>query len=200
IVAPLMSFTQIYGYFQTGGPVRVMLPIVDWQVYQDVGEWLDRETPPDATVGVAEVGQVGFYADRWMTDYLGLLQPDVADMLERGDLYSWLAKYAPDYLVFQRFRGAPLVLYNYLIGDDAWFRASYREVAEFDDPRYSSGPVTIFERTTALKQLQPQEAQADYDGLRLVGLATDGDSITQPGESVRIRLDWQVTGSLPANL
>ncbi len=200
IAAPVMSFSHINRYFETGGEMDVMLPIVDWQVYREVGEWLNANTPADATVGVAEVGQVGFYADRWMTDYLGLLQPDVADMLERGDLYSWLAKYAPDYLVFQRFRGAPLVLYNYLIGDDAWFRASYREVAEFDDPRYSSGPVTIFERTTALKQLQRQEAQADYDGLRLVGLATDGDSITQPGETARIRLDWQVTGSLPANL
>ena len=45
---------------------------------QETGEWLDKNTPPDATVGVAEVGQIGFYARRYMTDYLGLLQPAVA--------------------------------------------------------------------------------------------------------------------------
>src|SRR6266496_5004966 len=101
ILAEINSFVRINDQIQNGGPSDVMLPIVDWQAYRDVGEWLDQQTPPDATVGVAEVGQVGFYANRWMTDYLGLLQPDVAAALKRGDLYSWLAGYAPDYLVFQ---------------------------------------------------------------------------------------------------
>ncbi len=200
MAAPVMSFVQIQTYFQNGGPVRVMLPIVDWQAYREVGEWIDRETPPDATIGVAEVGQIGFYARRWMTDYLGLLQPDVAEMLKRGDLYSWLAKYAPDYLVFQRFRGAPLVLYNYLLGDDPWFQASYREVTEIDDPRYASGPVTIFERLTPAADMIEQAVQVDYDGLRLVGFATDADAITHTGQTIRVRLDWQVTGDLPAQL
>lgn len=200
IIAPIMSFVEINRYFEQGGPMQVMLPIVDWQVYREVGEWLDAQTAPDATVGVAEVGQLGFYARRWMTDYLGLLQPDVAKMLQRGDLYSWLAKYAPDYLVFQRFRGVPLVLYNYLIEDDPWFNASYQPVTEFDDSRYSSGPVTIFERTTALRELHEQRVQMDYDGLRLVGLATDGYAVAQPGETIRIRLDWQIIGDLPPDL
>ncbi|MBZ0295049.1 MAG: hypothetical protein K8L99_20970, partial [Anaerolineae bacterium] len=200
ILAPIMSFAEINRYFENGGPMQVMLPIVDWQAYREVGEWLDEQTPPEATVGVAEVGQLGFYAQRWMTDYLGLLQPDVAEMLKRGDLYSWLAKYAPDYLVFQRFRGAPLVLYNYLIELDPWFNASYQPVAEFDDPRYSSGPVTIFERTTSLRELHEQDVHMDYGSLQLVGLATDGDAITQPGETIRVRLDWQVVGELPPNL
>jgi hypothetical protein len=146
------------------------------------------------------VGQVGFYADRWMTDYLGLLQPDVANMIRRGDLYSWLAGYAPDYLVFQRFRGAPLVLYNYMIGDDPWFNANYQQRTEFDDPRYSSGPVTIFQRVTPDKVLREQSVQLDFGGLRLVGLATDGYDLSTEGGPVRARLDWEVTGTLPADL
>jgi hypothetical protein len=178
----------------------VMLPVVDWKAYQDVGEWLDRETPPEATVGVAEVGQVGFYAHRWMTDYLGLLQPDVAAALKRGDLYSWLAGYAPDYLVFQRFRGAALVLYNYVIQDDPWFTTTYQQAAEFDDPRYVSGPVTIFKRVTSPRPLVSPPVQLDYDHLKLLGLATDADSLTDEGGAVRVRLDWQVAGELPPNL
>lgn len=200
LLAQAASIAGIVERLERGGPTEAMLPIVDWAAYRQVGDWLRTQTPPDTTVGVAEVGQVGFYAERWMTDYLGLLQPDVADMLERGDLYSWLAGYAPDYLVFQRFQGAPLVLYNYLIGEDRWFRASYQEVVEFDDPRYPSGPVTIFERVTPDKGLMPQFAEANFDGLQLVGLATDGYDLTPPGGAVRIRLDWQVNGTLPPDL
>lgn len=193
----LMSFAHINAYFSSGGPSRVMLPIVDWDVYREAGEWLNRNTPHNAVVGVAEVGQLGFYADRWMTDYLGLLQPDVAAMLKRGDLYSWLAGYAPDYLVFQRFRGAALVLYNYVIEHDPWFMMVYEPVAEFDDPRYSSGPVTIFKRMLPKREMISQLAQTDYDGLRLVGLAVEEiDGL----RAVRVRVDWDVTGDLPENL
>jgi arabinofuranosyltransferase len=197
LLAPIMSFGRITDYFVSGGESRVMLPIVDWDVYRQVGEWLNQNTPQDATVGVAEVGQVGFYANRWMTDYLGLLQPDVAAMLKRGDLYSWLAEYAPDYLVFQRFRGAPLVLYNYVIENDPWFLAAYQPVAEFDDPRYSSGPVTIFQRVISKRGMIEQTAQMDYDGLRLVGLAVEN---IDESRTIRVRVDWEVMGDLPENL
>ncbi len=200
LIAQGMSLGRITEMMQTGGPVDVMLPIVDWKVYEDVGDWLREETPLETTVGVAEVGQVGFFAERWMTDYLGLLQPDVAAALRRGDLYSWLAGYAPDYLVFQRFRGAALVLYNYVIADDPWFTTSYQPVTEFDDPRYAAGPVMIFERVTPLRSLNEQAITLDYGNLRLVGLATDGDSIPTNGGTVRVRLDWEMLGPLPPNL
>jgi hypothetical protein len=201
ILAQIGSFSRITEQIRNGGETDVMLPIVDWKAYREVGEWLDANTPEDATVGVAEVGQVGFYAKRWMTDYLGLLQPDVAAALKRGDLYSWLAGYAPDYLVFQRFRGAALVLYNYVIQDDPWFKATYRQAAEFDDPRYTSaGPVTIFERSVPARPLESQTTQVDYGALRLLGYSTDADSLTADGGAVRVKLDWQVNGDLPPDL
>jgi hypothetical protein len=200
ILAEINSFIHINDQIRNGGPTDVMLPIVDWKAYRDAGEWLDQETPPDSTVGVAEVGQVGFYAERWMTDYLGLLQPEVAAALKRGDLYSWLAGYAPDYLVFQRFRGAALVLYNYVIEDDPWFTANYQQAAEFDDPRYSSGPVTIFKRVTVERPLTVFPVQLDYGVLHLSGVQTDADSLTTEGGTARVRLDWLVDGALPPDL
>ncbi len=200
LIAQVSSFSRITDMVRKGGSFDVMLPIVDWKVYRDTGEWLESHTAPDARIGVAEVGQIGFYANRWMTDYLGLLQPDVAAMLKRGDLYSWLADYAPDYLVFQRFRGAKLVLYNYVIQDDPWFNNTYQQIAEFDDPRYASGPVVIFQRVPSLRPLNPQSVQLDFGGLRLVGLVSDADSLTTQGGSVRVRLDWEVTGELPPDL
>jgi arabinofuranosyltransferase len=200
LIAQVTSFSLISQRIQNGGPVDVMLPIVDWQAYRETGEWLDKNTPSNATVGVAEVGQIGFYARRYMTDYLGLLQPDVAAGLKRDDFYSWLVGYAPDYLVFQRFRGAALVLYNYVIQDDKWFNANYQPVTEFDDARYSSGPVTIFKRVTNKLPITPQPVQLDYGGLHLVGVASDANAIPTNGGSVRVRLDWEVVGILPDEL
>lgn len=200
LIAQASSFSAISQRIQSGGTVDVMLPIIDWKAYRDTGEWLDSNTRQDATVGVAEVGQIGFYARRYMTDYLGLLQPNVAAGLKRDDFYSWLVGYAPDYLVFQRFRGAALVLYNYVIQDDAWFNANYQPVAEFDDPRYSSGPVTIFERTLSKPLMTSQPVQFDFDGLQLVGIATEQDAIPTDGGAVRVRLDWEVVGLLPDDL
>ncbi len=197
VIAQVNTFERITQQMREGGAVDVMLPIVDWDVYRQTGEWIDAHVPPTATVGVAEVGQLGFYARRWMTDYLGLLQPDVAASLRRGDLYSWLAHYAPDYLVFQRFRGTPLVLYNYAIENDAWFAANYATVVEFDDERYPAGPVTVFKRTQPIGAFQEQSIQLDYEGLRLNGLALDTNNLTTDGGTVRARLDWQVTGDLP---
>jgi hypothetical protein len=197
LVAQGATFSRIAEQMRVGGPTDVMLPIVDWKAYRETGEWLDQNTPAEATVGVAEVGQLGFYARRWMTDYLGLLQPEASAMLRRGDLYSWLIRYAPDYLVFQRFRGAALVLYNLVIEDDPWFRANYQEAAEFDDPRYASGPVTVFSRATSLREMEGQAVQLDFGGLRLVGYASEAGAILAGGGPVRVRLDWEVVGELP---
>ena len=203
LAAPLASLAAITAWM--GRPhdvddVGAMLPVVDWQAYRETGLWLRDHTPPEATVGVAEVGQIGFYAERRMTDYLGLLQPEVAAALARGDVYSWLPAYLPDYLTFQRFRGIPLVLYNYRLDDDPWFLASYAPVAEFDDLRYAYGPVTIFQRVVPGRAVRGQDAAADFGPLRLVGLGTDGRDLAGAGEPVRVRLDWEVVGALPPRL
>ncbi len=68
LVAPLSSFIVVNGYFNEGGPPGAMVPVVDWLTYRQTGEWIAANTPPDALIGVAEVGQLGFYAERTMTE------------------------------------------------------------------------------------------------------------------------------------
>lgn len=195
LAAQIVSFVRIQDVMAHGGANEAMLPIVDWQAYREAGEWLAAHTPEDALIGVAEVGQLGFYAQRTMTDYLGLLQPAVADLLRRDDLYSWLVGYQPDYLVFQRYGGRTgLALYNRFIEFDPWFASSYREVAKFDDPRYVLGPVVIYQRQTPSRPLREWALDVDYDYLRLVGLAVEEPLTAGPG---RVRLDWEVAGALP---
>jgi hypothetical protein len=72
--------------------------------YRAVGNWLKENTPADAVIGSLEVGVIGFYAERRMVDFAGLIQPEVAKQLGRGKSYdeaaAWtMEKYQPDYVV-----------------------------------------------------------------------------------------------------
>jgi hypothetical protein len=175
-------------------------PIVDWDAYRAAGEWLALNTPPDAVVGVAEVGQLGFYAERHMVDYLGLIRPDVAQALARRDVYWWLPAYEPDYLVFQMFRRDEFNLFGYPLAGDDWFWASYEPVATFDDERYLAAPVVIMARTRPRQELieRPVEWRVD-ERVTLVGAALDCVELRE-GETGRLRLDWRWHQKPPAEV
>ena len=42
-------------------------------MYGVVGDWLQDHTPPHATVGTLEVGIIGYYSQRSMVDFAGLI-------------------------------------------------------------------------------------------------------------------------------
>lgn len=73
-------------------------------IYPVVGEWLLDHTPPDASVGTLEVGLIGYYSQRRMIDFAGLIQPQVSNQLTAHTTYEdaalWAVEhYRPDYLV-----------------------------------------------------------------------------------------------------
>jgi hypothetical protein len=75
-------------------------------IYRTAGEWLRDHTPSDASVGTLEVGIIGYYAQRRMIDFAGLLQPETATRLTPVTTYEDAALWAvhhfhPDYLVLQ---------------------------------------------------------------------------------------------------
>ena len=67
--------------------------------YARIGGWLQKNTPPNASVAMIEIGTVGWYAHRKIVDILGLVNPYNADYIARGDLYGWLYRYQPDYIL-----------------------------------------------------------------------------------------------------
>ncbi len=74
------------------------------RIYRDVGLWLSQHTPPQARVGTLEVGIIGYYARRYMVDFAGLIQPEVAQQMDVDTTYADTARWAietyrPDYLV-----------------------------------------------------------------------------------------------------
>ncbi len=69
--------------------------------YTYVGEWLRRNTAEDATVASLEVGKIGWFSQREMVDYLGLLDSDANRHVRAGDFSWWAEHYQPDYWVTQ---------------------------------------------------------------------------------------------------
>jgi hypothetical protein len=74
------------------------------EVYRLVGEWLQANTSVKATVGTLEVGIIGYYAQRPMIDFAGLIQPEIATHLTHDATYEdaalWaVSHYQPQYLV-----------------------------------------------------------------------------------------------------
>ena len=73
-------------------------------VYIQVGDWLRKNTPLNSSVATLEVGAIGYYSQRPMVDFAGLIQPDVAKQLTRETTYEDAAIYAteryhPDYIL-----------------------------------------------------------------------------------------------------
>jgi hypothetical protein len=99
LVIPLLP-----GQIQWAGDIPAQTSRLD--IYRAVGQWLDANLPPDASVGALEVGIIGYFAHRPMVDFAGLIQPEVAGQLNNGATYDDAAlfaayKYQPDFLVLQ---------------------------------------------------------------------------------------------------
>ena len=76
-------------------------------MYEAIGEWLVKNTGIGDRVGALEVGIIGYYAQRPMVDFAGLIQPQVAAQLQAQTTYEDAAFWAmealqPKYLVLQK--------------------------------------------------------------------------------------------------
>ena len=75
-----------------------------FEIYRAVGEWLRENTLPGEQVGSLEVGIMGYYAQRPMVDFAGLIQPGVAEQFNTNTTYEdaaiWAVEnYSPQYIV-----------------------------------------------------------------------------------------------------
>jgi hypothetical protein len=95
-------------------------------LYEEVGRWLEKETPPDSSIGYFEIGYVGYYSRRHMDDGLGLVDPAVPPHVAARD-FSWAYRqYRPTYMIERR----PSANTNGFLDED-WFKRDYRQVRTF---------------------------------------------------------------------
>lgn len=134
VVLPLLLYTQLVTLSVSQNDTRM-------EIYRQVGEWLHTNTPPAATVGTIEIGIIGYYAQRPMIDFAGLLQPAIARQLSPTSGYNTVAaqatlQYQPDYIVFHR---APVSQ----LASDPRFQQHCQPQQTFEHPRYSM-PLVIY--------------------------------------------------------
>ena len=138
VVATLI-FVVLIGHL---GAVRdiFVAPQPRMALYHQVGLWLQAHTPVGSQVGTLEIGVIGFYGERPMVDFAGLIQPEVSRVLAGGGDYAAAARYAiahyrPTYLVNQETTLA-------LLSADPALQAHCTEAVALPDPRYAT-PLVI---------------------------------------------------------
>ena len=75
-------------------------------VYQNIASWLEKNTSPDATVAVPDVGVIGFYSHRTICDPAGVVTPEIVTLRRQGMTYDeimlkrhYRAHCIPDYII-----------------------------------------------------------------------------------------------------
>lgn len=176
------------------------LPGTQYPAYRATGEWLAANTPEDATVGVTEVGIMGYFSRRPMVDFLGLLDREVSQALARGDM-SW-AMYArqPDYVAFSELNPA----YAYGVYEDAWFQAAYDPLQRIGAQGFWGGDLTVYARGVeplpqgtidalprGAEPLAIRFGDGPSDAFELIGLTAPAGP-WQGGQAADVTFYWRV--------
>jgi arabinofuranosyltransferase len=99
-----------------------------YRVYSAIGQWLMQQASPGDLVGANEVGVLGYvYTKGAIIDALGLVTPEVAERVRRGETDWYITEYEPEYLVLQE---PPRHILEEFAGEE-WFKERYSKVATF---------------------------------------------------------------------
>lgn len=98
----LLAVVQSYTLTTNWGKIDKRYPI-----YSEIGIWLQDNTPIKAKVATLEVGIIGYFSDRTMIDFAGLIQPETSKQFSKEHAYQnsalWsLQTYSPDYVVLHQ--------------------------------------------------------------------------------------------------
>lgn len=114
--------------------------------YEAVARWLKAHTPAGSSVAATEIGAVGWYSDRDMVDYLGLLSKASVDEVSHGDLISWLAREQPDYWIVHQ----PAWYFEPAVAEP-WFALDYQ-------PVWTDGTLAVWHRVRSVAQARSLES------------------------------------------
>lgn len=173
-----------------------------WSEYYQAARWLANNAPRDATVATIEIGIIGYYSNLRIFDTMGLVSRDIAQHLTgwSDTLIYTITTHWPDYvIVLQKTAWDGIV-------PQWWFKEHYRPVVSFPSTIEELGPATIYALVNRPTVRYRADTQADYvTGLTLVR-ADFSQQVVQPGETLRVWLqflvkrplsaDYQITASL----
>jgi hypothetical protein len=115
------------------------LPEPRHAVYKQIALWVRENTRPDFSVAAAEIGVIGYFAERRIIDMLGLIHREGPAAIRAGRVDWWLKRYRPDLAVAHH----PPWPYEAALAKSA----EYRVIRSFSHP--SCGSVDLYERSGA---------------------------------------------------
>jgi len=132
----------------------------EWSLRRGIGLWLNRNTPPNASIAMEAIGYQGYFAERRVIDMAGIVTPRVvqfkASTGSNGALFRrvW-TEFKPDYIVLRSFEVDENRHFNggNLFESEverAHFFTHYRERRRFSAPHPDIAPLvthlTLYQR------------------------------------------------------
>jgi hypothetical protein len=102
----------------------IIMPSLRGNAYQTLGLWFKTHAREHDTIAYAEFGQLRYYSERNIVDYLGLVTPGAAAHLRENDAIWTFERYRPTWIV-----DTPDFHYFVDPARHAWFRRAYARVA-----------------------------------------------------------------------
>ena len=107
--------------------------------YREAALWIRNNTPPEARVAFYEVGVIGWYSERPIQDLLGLVTPEMTEVIAQGKSFEAVLRERPTELVIdhtaRRIGNLP---------NRDWFRGIYEPVVVYPDAR--GGDVVVYRK------------------------------------------------------
>jgi hypothetical protein len=110
----------------------VIMPSLQGNAYESLGLWFARHADKDDTIAYNEFGQIHYYSEKHIVDYLGIATPGAAAHLKDGNPIWTFKTYRATWYVHSP-------TWNYFVDplEYDWFRSAYGRVA---DLRYPGDP------------------------------------------------------------
>lgn len=109
--------------------------------YTALSEWINLNTPKDASIAFIEIGYLGYHTDRRIIDLAGLVMPDIVPHVSKGDFAWAMWNYQPDYYI-------SLPEFKWALGkieQDPKFKSEYLAVTNLPGPRKND--ITVYARS-----------------------------------------------------
>ena len=94
--------------------------------HKNIGLWIKDNTPTNSIICVGDIGYIGYYSERKIIDFMGLVSPEVLPFWKKGMPGEIIKEFKPDYFVVGQ--------YDYffqIVKDNDWFNRNYKMEKKF---------------------------------------------------------------------